>query len=255
MNKCSVYSTLVLVGFLLALGACGQANHASEEQLYEDSSRDQEEQDTGADIPSSDSSSELDEGDDTTGGDEDSSHESNTESTNPAEDTNTDADDSTTTEASECSGVFDTVTRLCWQDPTYFGATNHGINWVDSMAYCSGLDEDGATDWYMPNVDEVRTIIKGCESTATGGACTIVDGSPDTMYSEACDGCGLFAGPADSCYWPDHFSGLCPASMWLWTSSESVDPGFPFFFDPSAGRLGRTFDTLSMGVRCVRKVP
>ena len=59
------------------------------------------------------------------------------------------------------------------------------------MAYCNALDEDEATDWYMPNVDEVRTIIKGCESTATGGACTIVDGSPDTMYSEACDGCGL----------------------------------------------------------------
>jgi hypothetical protein len=154
-----------------------------------------------------------------------------------------------------CRGFADDNTGLCWQDPTYFGEKELGIAWADAHTYCEALSVEGYDDWYMPNVDELRTIIRGCPSTMTDGACAIVEGSEETLFSEACDGCALNQGPAsDGCYWVDGFSGGCPSNLWLWTSSESIDPGFPFFVDPSVGRLGRTFDSLSMGVRCVRQL-
>jgi len=267
MRKSPYYLLICLLSFVLCLSACGEDTHTipDTESSDPDQSDTNEPQGTGDEQTDSQSDDSVDDGEDpqdpndaadTSGTDPEDNTDTNS---NPDPDTTTEPDEGdgteTTTDASGCSGSFDATTNLCWQDPTYFGSTNNGINWADAVVYCNALEQDGANGWYMPNVDEVRTIIKGCASTETGGSCTIVDGSPDTMYSEACDGCALFGGPADSCYWPDAFNGLCPASMWLWTSSESVDPGFPFFFDPSAGRLGRTFDTLSMGVRCVRQVP
>ena len=135
------------------------------------------------------------------------------------------------------------------------GENELGISWADGHSYCEALSQEGYDDWFMPNVDELRTIIRGCPSTMTAGACAIVEGSEETLFSEDCDGCSPNQGPAtEGCYWVDGFSGGCPPNLWLWTSSESIDLGFPFFVDPSVGRLGRTFDSLSMGVRCVRQL-
>ena len=259
MKPCTVLSFLALTAVALATSGCGQASLDPEDVTAEDTSLvdddtqaaepaedqvDDEGEEQGAPEESSgqdDSGAVNGEGDDGAGDEE-------THDNGVGEGPGTDWEGTST----DCAGVLDAVTGLCWQDPSYFGDGEGGIAWADAVAYCDTLELDGQDDWRMPNVDEVRTIVRGCPSTQTDGACSIVDGSPDTMFSEACDGCLQFAGPNGGCYWAEGFTGQCPGNVWLWTSSESVDAGIPFFYDPSVARLGRTFDVFPMAIRCVR---
>ena len=262
MKPCIVLSFLVLVSAALLTPGCGQASldpedvTAQDTELADDGTQSTDpvgeqagdEGDEGDEQGSADESSGQDDSGAASDQGDDESSDEETHDNGVGEGTGTDWQGTST----DCAGILDAATGLCWQDPSYFGAGEAGIMWADAVAYCDALELDGQGDWRMPNVDEVRTIVRGCPSTQTDGACTIVDGSPDTMFSEACDGCSQFAGPNGGCYWAEGFSGQCPGNVWLWTSSESVDAGIPFFYDPSVARLGRTFDVFPMAVRCVR---
>ena len=46
------------------------------------------------------------------------------------------------------------------------------MNWIDAVEYCKNLNEDGHNDWRLPNIDELRTLIKAPE-TISGGKCPI----------------------------------------------------------------------------------
>lgn len=44
--------------------------------------------------------------------------------------------------------------------------------WKDAITYCKNLKEDDHKDWRLPNIDELRTLIKDRE-TAEGGTCRV----------------------------------------------------------------------------------
>ena len=47
------------------------------------------------------------------------------------------------------------------------------MDWNAAKKYCVNLTEGGFTDWRLPNIDELRTTIKNCPKTETGGECKI----------------------------------------------------------------------------------
>lgn len=50
--------------------------------------------------------------------------------------------------------VTDTVTGLIWTKE-YSGT----VTWQNALAYCENLDYGGYTDWRLPNIEELKTLI------------------------------------------------------------------------------------------------
>ena len=63
------------------------------------------------------------------------------------------------------------------------------MDWRDAVDYCEDLNECGHTDWHLPNINELRTLIKNCPATQTGGICGVQDPNclkdPDCFYYSA----------------------------------------------------------------------
>jgi hypothetical protein len=66
--------------------------------------------------------------------------------------------------------VTDNATGLTWMQSD----SGAGMNWSDALAYCEALDFAGATDWRLPNVKELQSIVD-------------YSLSPDTTNSAAID--------------------------------------------------------------------
>ncbi len=80
------------------------------------------------------------------------------------------------------------------------------IKWDEADAYCKALELDGYTGWRIPTIDELRTLIRGCQHTVVGGDCKVsVSCASDTCGdTDACrEACLEGEGPGDNdCYWP-----------------------------------------------------
>ena len=64
---------------------------------------------------------------------------------------------------------------------TWSSLSENTMNWENAGSYCDSLEEGGFSDWRLPTVDELRTLILNCEATQTGGACPASD--PDNLGS------------------------------------------------------------------------
>ena len=107
--------------------------------------------------------------------------------------------------------------------------TGEFMNWSDAKAHCAGLSLDGG-GWRLPTIGELRTLIRGCPGTVTGGACEVTDSclSYSSCWDQgACVSCWNGAGPDEGlqngCYWPDEMQGKCD---WYWSSSSSTDDDY-----------------------------
>lgn len=94
----------------------------------------------------------------------------------------------------------------------------NGMTWNDAKAYCENLVENGRSDWKLPTISELRTLVKNCPGTETGGACKITN---DCLLSNdcknyVCDGCIKSQ---------DGYSKLEDKDR-FWSSSESSDNTF-----------------------------
>jgi len=84
--------------------------------------------------------------------------------------------------------LTDPITGKMWQ----LNKSDTESNWTTANAYCENLNLAGYTDWRMPKISEIRTTIKECPSTMTGGTCKVTD--PDHLAFADHDGnctCGL----------------------------------------------------------------
>jgi hypothetical protein len=150
----------------------------------------------------------------------------------------------------------DPTTSLMWQNGTTVGSDTYV--WQDAMNYCAGLIWGGYTGWRLPRIDELRSLVRGCDSSDTGGLCGVTDSCSDqNCWSVGCDGCDPLGGPGPGgAYWPLEISGYVGNDDDYWSSSTFVVSGDNFswpvnFYD---GAIMENYIDNYGNVRCAQNV-
>ena len=147
------------------------------------------------------------------------------------------------------SGTWtDPTSCLTWQNPP----AENTKSWASASSYCAYLSLGGSTNWHLPTVGELRSLIRGCPATEPDGSCNVHEDDCLKMSCRhaSCNGCTNAGGPAN-CLWPEEVQGVCTVPHW---SSSDVpdltdDRWYVFFFTGSV--YGTDKDDAKF-VRCVR---
>jgi Protein of unknown function (DUF1566)/Caspase domain len=90
-----------------------------------------------------------------------------------------------------------------------------------AKTYCAELSLGGYSDWRLPTISELRSLIRGCPSTEMDGSCRVTDSCliKNSCLNNSCEkGCPKKDGPAESnAYWPVMLDGKV---SWYCSSSE-----------------------------------
>ncbi len=144
----------------------------------------------------------------------------------------------------------DSSSGLTWEvEPA-----NKNVNWEEAVSYCEELDLAGG-GWRLPTISELRSLIRGCETTKLGGSCRVTDEctSQECYEADACKRCGYLDGPAaGGAYWPDEIAGEI---VWYWSVSvEDEDKASAWRISFDNGEIdgnGKEAGS-SVNARCVR---
>jgi len=153
-------------------------------------------------------------------------------------------------------GKRDSATALCWQEPP----SETIIYQFDSaIAYCEHLELGGHADWRLPTISELRSIIRGCPGTVTGGPCDVTDdclmeNDPDCNNDWCHSGCPAEDAPESGCYRAAELTGTCG---YTWSASAVVDYAPMHWFVGFERAFVRTMEdgVDAMVARCVRADP
>ncbi len=187
----------------------------------------------------------------TANGDDDASEEAGDGDADISEDTETTEDSDLDTEEESTTGDgswLDAASGLTWQNPP----ADTKMFKDGAQTYCDDLSLDGYDDWRLPTVGELRSLIRGCAETATGGTCNLDEGDcvSGDCRDDACNGCADNNGPADGCYWPADMEGIC---HFYWTQTgvgDSPTYGWSVMF--MNGNVTNSYKFTNFNVRCVR---
>jgi hypothetical protein len=150
----------------------------------------------------------------------------------------------------------DPATGLMWQVP---GAQDPlaGVDWSQALAACEALRWAGFEDWVLPTLDDLRSLIRGCAETATGGACPNTNACPDESAvcydGDDCMGCLDGDGPGvGGCFWVPEMGAHCN-HFWSATRPTSA-PGYPCYAHLRNGHVSHNPVEVSIGTYalCVR---
>ena len=95
--------------------------------------------------------------------------------------------------------VTDSATGLVWQQRD----DDKTRNWTGALAYCEGLDLAGHTDWRLPNIRELRSIVDH-EKYNPAIDSTLFPGTNSSYYWSSTS----FASDADDAWYVDFHDGL-----------------------------------------------
>lgn len=151
---------------------------------------------------------------------------------------NSDSDYTDTADSSSSS--CKTIDGYMWSSES-----SSKMEWDDAVSYCDNLTECGYSNWHLPTISELRTLIQNCSGTVTGGSCDVTDSCLSyDCKNDACIGCSY-----DS---SGKYSKLGDSS-WLWSSSAlSGDTDNAWFVSFSYGYVLFIYKTYGNNVRCVR---
>ncbi|MDP8254876.1 MAG: DUF1566 domain-containing protein [Candidatus Alcyoniella australis] len=146
--------------------------------------------------------------------------------------------------------VSDLDQGLMWQTS---GSSEQQAWWV-ANEYCGTLNSvgyAGYSDWRLPDITQLRTLVDGCETTGESGTCG-VDADcldRDACFNADCYGCRQYEGPS-GCYWNELFVGQDCGMYW----SSSIEQGSEraWGLDFSNASLVDEQGTLPANTRCVR---
>ena len=159
----------------------------------------------------------------------------------------------------ECSTAdvtpcYDSTSHLTWSKKS-----SSTMTYSDAMSYCSGSEMNcygGFSDWKLPNISELRTLIQNCPTLVTGGSCGVVDTGNSSTSCLSYSGC-FASETCSSCYDsnnPSQYSKFGDIDR-FWSSSIVSD--YPLYYIWS---LNFKYSSLSYNnktdssdyVRCVR---
>jgi len=164
----------------------------------------------------------------------------------------------------------DETTDLCWQSPQReaYNYEDIGVISKDAIRYCEDLVIDGYDDWRLPNIDELRSLVRGNPDTMAGGDCPITEGSGTDDYDNAaCKGSAAHhEGPGvGGCYWPPGLEGTCdkpdpfalehPLKYWAKNPAAKDPEHWIAFVSFESGTTGFNHVHSFGDVRCVRDAP
>ena len=148
------------------------------------------------------------------------------------------------------------ATVEAWTDPssglTWQGGSGSGyVNWAGARAYCDDLEYAGRGDWRLPTISELRTLIRGCDGTMTGGACRVTDSCTElSCQDESCYPCDYGDGPNDGCYGLPELPGGCDYDWSSTRVSDSPDRAWAVGF--TSGFVYKPRVYYAFHARCVR---
>ncbi len=111
--------------------------------------------------------------------------------------------------------VTDNITGLIWQQED----NDSLYTWENALSYCESLALAGKSDWRLPNVRELESIVD------------------EATYHPA----------INTTYFPN------TNSMYYWSSTANTEYGYAVWYvNFDNGRVGRDVKSLNLYVRCVR---
>lgn len=149
--------------------------------------------------------------------------------------------------------VTDPATCFVWQK-----TPPEDRAYSDAVAYCQN-NPDGlpGAGWHLPNISELRSLIRGCPATATGGICGVVDICPNCGVSSPCLSPSCSSTSCTGCptgyYIDGHLD--CNYSDWFWSSSPMGGSAYYSWiirFDNGGLSYG---GLIGGGIRCLRSGP
>ncbi|MBP5406118.1 DUF1566 domain-containing protein [bacterium] len=144
----------------------------------------------------------------------------------------------------ECSATSETPCRnlnLIWS-----AKAGSKMNWEAAKSYCENdVNEGGFTDWRLPKIDELRTLIQNCEGTVTGGMCAISD--PDHLSTEDLTDTDCICEGKENGY----YSKLGD-DEWCWTSSSVNSEERAWYVLFNIGAIATDNKSNQHNLRCVR---
>lgn len=144
----------------------------------------------------------------------------------------------------------DSISGLMWQN-----GDECGLEWEAAIAYCENLSWGGYSDWRLPTISELRSLIRGCPATEPGGSCEVTDSclEADCCNDPCSTGCPIYEGPgAGGLYLPAELKG---DGEFYWSSSrvgEYVSEDYVWPIEFSQANTYYWYMFYNEDVRCVR---
>ena len=163
----------------------------------------------------------------------------------------------------ECIGDVDRKDYRCkcesnWESFEHICIPSSGINglawssikssasWLDAISYCDNLSEGGYSEWHLPTISELRTLIQNCPAIETEGECGITDSClSDECYKDSHCSCRTTIDD----YGSGKYSKLGDDTI-LWSSSSFDNKVFCVDFKSSY--ITREYKDSKFSFRCVR---
>lgn len=148
----------------------------------------------------------------------------------------------------ECSPTSPTP---CWDSSNglvWSAKAPDEMTWRDAVSYCDNLTEGDYSDWRLPTINELRSLIKNCSrNEMPDGSCAVKD--PDCLLyrcwtSETCGSCEYNStGKYSKFGETDRF----------WSSSfHAIDGSLAWYVNFGVGGIGRNYKANDFNVVCVR---
>ena len=132
------------------------------------------------------------------------------------------------------------IDNLFWSD-----RSSSEMNWNSAKQYCEDLSEGGFTDWRLPNIDELRTLVIDNPGTETGGACLISRKKNKLARDNMTRACN---GRRDG----NNHTRLGDKGWFFSSSTTSDDPIYVWLLNFQNGKIDYHFKSHKYSVRCVR---
>ena len=126
------------------------------------------------------------------------------------------------------------------------------LKWEKAVSYCENLDEFGYSDWHLPTIDELRTLVCNCPVTESGGSCMVTE---ECINDSECE-YNVYKCKCDQMYFSEdnegYYSKLKDEYITLWSSTLNRNPEMAMTLEFGSASISTKELDYGLRVRCVR---